>query len=109
MKIVYVRDVNGRDRAFAFVCQIKRTVLVCPIDKFNDADEMASLEFAVGFPVDDVRASVASFVEIGEELQRRNWNGTIKYQFEDESWMVVSLAIEKTGSQAAIFVPAIAN
>ncbi len=51
----------------------------------------------------------ASFVEVGEDRQRRNWNGTIKYQFEDESWIVDSLTIENVGNQAAILVPEIAN
>jgi hypothetical protein len=55
MQKVYARDAEGKERLLALVRKQARTALVCPIDKYSETDEQASLEFAVGFPIEDVR------------------------------------------------------
>ena len=55
MKTVYARDTEGQERLLALVRRDGGIVYVCPIDKYNQADEEASLEFAIGFPVNDIR------------------------------------------------------
>jgi hypothetical protein len=55
MQKVYARDADGQERLLALVCTEDRTAYVCPIEKFDPSDAEASLEFAVGFPLKDVR------------------------------------------------------
>jgi len=55
MQKVYARDAEGKERLLALVRKEAKTALVCPIEKYDETDEQASLEFAVGFPIEDVR------------------------------------------------------
>lgn len=55
MQKVYARDAEGRERMLALVRKGERTAFVCPIDKYDEQDEAGSLQFAVGFPIADVR------------------------------------------------------
>lgn len=54
MKKVYARGFLGKQKVLAFVKQEGGTVLVCPVDKYNPNSMRGSLEFAVGFPVEDI-------------------------------------------------------
>lgn len=55
MQTVYARDAEGNERLLALVRRDDRKAFVCPIEKYVPDDEQASLEFAIGFPIADVR------------------------------------------------------
>lgn len=60
MQKVYARDAEGREKLLALVRREGRTAFVCPIDKYDEKDEAGSLQFAVGFPITDVREAEAA-------------------------------------------------
>mgnify|MGYP001176828154 CR=1 FL=1 len=55
MQKVYARDAEGHEKLLALVRKEERTAYVCPIEKFDPSNTDLSLEFAVGFPIADVR------------------------------------------------------
>lgn len=61
MHKVYARDAEGKERLLALVRKEEQTVFVCPIDKYDESDDAASLQFAVGFPVADIREEQTVF------------------------------------------------